>query len=245
MLSSSMQIATEPKKKKGFTSPSGRFYEWTKPTPPTQEDIDAIVAFDKQQAKQQPRASAFTKSPGKAEKVALQKKGPQGRPNLYATRVDQNTFPTDPAELRRTGAYEFGSITSLPGSSVAERQQAARKFIAETGIKDAKGFRDMANRDTAALAKAISPYVPHKLVADIVAGVVTFPINAMAEVQTLLDPNEKPEVKARAAANIAWETAGGAVIGARHQAGRPHGQSHRRRRQGRGSGCQGRKARVH
>jgi hypothetical protein len=214
MLSSSMQIATEPKKKKGFTSPSGRFYEWTKPTPPTQEDIDAIVAFDKQQAKQQPRASAFTMSPGKAEKVALQKKGPQGRPNLYATRVDQNTFPTDPAELRRTGAYEFGSITSLPGSSVAERQQAARKFIAETGIKDAKGFRDMANRDTAALAKAISPYVPHKLVADIVAGVVTFPINAMAEVQTLLDPNEKPEVKARAAANIAWETAGGAVIGA-------------------------------
>jgi hypothetical protein len=29
-----------------FTSPSGKVYKWTKSTPPTQEDIDAIVAFD-------------------------------------------------------------------------------------------------------------------------------------------------------------------------------------------------------
>lgn len=29
-----------------FTSPNGRSYEWDKPTPPTQADIDALVAYD-------------------------------------------------------------------------------------------------------------------------------------------------------------------------------------------------------
>jgi predicted nucleic acid-binding Zn-ribbon protein len=31
-----------------ITSPSGRVYQWEKPTPPTKEDIDALVAYDSQ-----------------------------------------------------------------------------------------------------------------------------------------------------------------------------------------------------
>lgn len=40
-----------------ITSPSGRIYQWSKPTPPTKEDIDALVAYDSQlggQGKSQP-----------------------------------------------------------------------------------------------------------------------------------------------------------------------------------------------
>lgn len=43
-----------------FTSPSGRTYTWDKPTPPTKEDIDAIVAYD---AKQGPQQQQFAPTP--------------------------------------------------------------------------------------------------------------------------------------------------------------------------------------
>lgn len=31
-----------------ITSPSGRIYQWDKPTPPTKDDVDALVAYDSQ-----------------------------------------------------------------------------------------------------------------------------------------------------------------------------------------------------
>lgn len=45
-----------------FTAPSGKVYQWDKPTPPTQADIDAIVAFDAQsspsKSEQKPQQAA-------------------------------------------------------------------------------------------------------------------------------------------------------------------------------------------
>lgn len=43
-----------------FTSPSGRTYTWDKPNPPTQADIDALIAYD---AKQGGEASQFAATP--------------------------------------------------------------------------------------------------------------------------------------------------------------------------------------
>jgi hypothetical protein len=146
------------------------------------------------------------------------KKQKNTRPNLFQVRVDQNAPTTDPNEMRRTGAYEFGSITSLPGSSVAERQQAAKKFVVETGIKDSKGFRDKVNKDTESLAAMIRPYTPD-LVAEILAGAINSPANLMAEVQTVVSSDATKEQKAGAIANLLANAAGGAVAGPVFKAG--------------------------
>ena len=43
-----------------FTSPSGREYQWNNPNPPTQKDIDALVAYDSQLGGQQQPAAPAT-----------------------------------------------------------------------------------------------------------------------------------------------------------------------------------------
>jgi hypothetical protein len=43
-----------------FTSPSGREYQWNNPNPPTQKDIDALVAYDSQLGGQQQSTAPAT-----------------------------------------------------------------------------------------------------------------------------------------------------------------------------------------
>lgn len=57
-----------------FTSPSGRVYEWNKTTDPTQEDIDAIVAFDSKAGSQQPAPAKASPEQGLQQAVQESKK---------------------------------------------------------------------------------------------------------------------------------------------------------------------------
>lgn len=103
-----------------FTSPSGRVYEWNKTTDPTQEDIDAIVAFDAKSGSQQPSAPVgeMRRREGEGEIAAAEK-------NVFGT------MPIDPY-LRKAVDDSKSLEIGAEGSQgvTAESAKTALKYAA-------------------------------------------------------------------------------------------------------------------
>ena len=73
-----------------ITSPSGRVYQWNKPTPPTKDDVDSLVAYDSQLGGQQPTAAPATtgemrrreEQPGFGQPIPQSEEPDQGPPQV-------------------------------------------------------------------------------------------------------------------------------------------------------------------
>jgi hypothetical protein len=95
-----------------FNSPSGRVYEWNKPSDPTQEDIDALVAYDSKIGSQQNTAAPvgeLRRREGAGEISALDQAVQESKPGFLdslggaieaGTAAQQFSLPTDTPQQR-------------------------------------------------------------------------------------------------------------------------------------------------
>jgi hypothetical protein len=104
-------------KKVGFTAPDGTFYRWNKPTPPTQDDINAIVAFHNNRlAEKKKKAEANTYS---------------GYPDTYMNPRDLNGRPKTMWENlndQLEQAVEQGQKQQRDEAIKAQKKREAKRF---------------------------------------------------------------------------------------------------------------------
>lgn len=123
-----------------FTSPSGREYQWNKDTPPTQADVDAIVAYDAQvsSGQGQPSIGELRRREGSGEIAAAVPQTVQQAAQSLTPATDSVASPSAfeklVSEFGKTGSlgYEMPPMTQY---GTPEREAEAKGYI--KGIKTA------------------------------------------------------------------------------------------------------------
>jgi len=91
--SGSAPAAPQQPQEHGFTAPDGTFYHWDKPTPPTQNDLDAIVAYHQARIGRIASKGASTPTP---DRQPAQIEQPQGALSRIAATVPHTNLRPSP-----------------------------------------------------------------------------------------------------------------------------------------------------
>jgi hypothetical protein len=194
------------KKKRGFTAPDGTFYEWTKPTPPTQADIDAVVQYHQE-------AGQF---------YAGAKKGMDMVSNVTRSinvKPTQNeTHHIQPGKNKKKG-INFGDPNAKPAVS---GEAAIFQMISEGRAPDVEAIKRYHDMEAQGIAQAVAPIVGpigaavgfatgipgaqkvgQEIAPQLAGGIIGMPSNAAGDLAILTNPQANAVERAGAAANIA------------------------------------------
>jgi len=160
-----------------FTSPSGREYQWNNPNPPTQKDIDALVAYDSQLGGQQQAAAPSTIA-------EMRRREEQGMvaalPEAQAAVAVGSTAQLNQAvqDASKVGQQENGFMAGLretfrglgTGGAGLSGGEVLRAPIAGAETPEGKQFRQAARFQAATGAGIVAPELLAAAVPEVAAG---------------------------------------------------------------------------
>jgi hypothetical protein len=213
----------KPWKGRKITGPKGTRFTWTKDTPPTAEDFDAMEAadryeYDRKLSKGAPDRNPETTGapvPPARKKVKTQIRAgtpddpkPVSDVELQADLLQAKNpkLPRHEAMIHAARSLKGMGAGAVEGANQAQQMLSSAIAPVMGPVGEALGFVEGMMPSLTNLGSRLAGTTPQKLGKEMApqaaAGLVTAPLSAVAELMQLADDKASPETKARAAGNL-------------------------------------------